>query len=231
MDPVLSQIAFNLGAAWLAGSLIGFERSFHGRAAGFRTHALVALASAAVMVIVVRGGTIGGLFASRVTHLDPTPQVVQGVMTGVGFLGAGVIFKEGVSVQGLTTAACIWCTAAIGLLFGLDLTLSGIMATAAVLTTLIVFRWVEKLMPGHTYAQAVFRFEAALAPTEPGLRIMLDEHEVNFIDASYRRTNGGEVLEFSGMLMTKQRAALPALAARLRDMPGLVEFDVSRLSK
>jgi len=231
MDPVTSQIAFNLSAAWLAGSLIGLERSYHGRAAGFRTHALVGLASAAVMVIVVRSGPIHGLFAGRNPQLDPTPQLVQGVMTGVGFLGAGVIFKEGVSVQGLTTAACIWCTAAIGLLFGLDLTLAGMMATGAVLTTLVVFRWIEAVMPGHTYAQAVFSFEAAQAPTEAGLRVLLDDHEVSFEDVSYRRTGGGDVLEFSGMLMTQRRAAFPVLAERLRDIPGLREFEMSRVSK
>jgi len=231
MSPETWQIAFNIGCAWLAGSLIGLERSYHGRAAGFRTHALVALASAAVMAIVVEPGLIQGLFASRLVKLDPTPQVVQGVMTGVGFLGAGVIFKEGVSVQGLTTAACIWCTAAIGLLFGLDLTVPGVMATGAVLTTLIVFRWIEVATPGHAYAEAMFSFRAENAPTEAELRLLLDEHEVSFADVSYRRTGGGAMFEYSGMLMTRSAAAFPVLAQRLRSTPGLIDYQMSRISK
>ena len=231
MNSLTLQIASNLGWAWLAGSLIGMERSYHGRPAGFRTHALVALASSAVMVIVVQASPIQGLFGAHFVRLDPTPQTVQGVMTGVGFLGAGVTFKEGVSVQGLTTAACIWCTAAIGLLFGLGLIVPGVMTTAAVLTSLIVFRWIEAATPGHTYARAVFSFRSESAPTEAGLLTLLDEHEVSFADVSYRRTGGGEILEYSGMLMTQRRAAFPALAQRLRDIPGLVEYDMARLSK
>jgi putative Mg2+ transporter-C (MgtC) family protein len=231
MDPVTLQIAFNLGCAWLAGSLIGMERSFHGRAAGFRTHALVALASATVMVIVVQPALVHGLFADRLVKLDPTPQLVQGVMTGVGFLGAGVIFKEGVSVQGLTTAASIWCTSAIGLLFGLDLAIPGIMATGAVLVTLIMFRWIEAAAPGHTYARAVFSFTAGDAPSPAGLAAMLDAHEVDFADVSYRLTQGGARFEYSGMLRTRQRDAFTGLAERLRGAPGLVEYDMERLSK
>jgi putative Mg2+ transporter-C (MgtC) family protein len=85
-------------------------------------------------------------------------------MTGVGFLGAGVIFKEGVSVQGLTTAACLWATSAIGLLFGQGLIETGVMVTAAVLVTLVVFRWLEDVLPERIYAAATFRFHAGVAP-------------------------------------------------------------------
>ncbi len=229
LDPTLAQIAFNLACAWAAGGLVGLERSYHGRAAGFRTHCLVSMASAAVMVIVVRSGLIIGLFANRTVQLDPTPQLVQGVMTGVGFLGAGVIFKEGVSVQGLTTAASIWCTAAIGLLFGLGLTLSGVETTGGVLMTLIVFRWVEAAAPGHTYARAVLSFERGGAPDEIALAQLLDQHEVDLADVSYRQT--GDRFEYSGILKTRRRAAFPALADRLRRTPGLVEFDLERISK
>jgi putative Mg2+ transporter-C (MgtC) family protein len=231
MAPETLQIAFNLGCAWLAGSLIGIERSFHGRSAGFRTHALVALASAAVMVIVAQPAVVHGLFTSRLVNLDPTPQLVQGVMTGVGFLGAGVIFKEGVSVQGLTTAACIWCTAAIGLLFGLALVAPGIMATGAVLVTLVVFRWIETWAPGQIYARAEFTFQAAAAPSQAGLLGLLNDHDVDFADMSYGLAQAGEIYRYSGMLRSRKRAAFDDLAKRLRDIPGLIEYDIERLSK
>src|SRR5689334_23230708 len=104
MPETILQAAAALGAAWLAGGLIGIERNFHGRA-GFRTHSLVALGAAAAILV-------GSGDASAMSRMG------QGVITGVGFLGAGVIFKEGVSIQGLTTAASVWATAAIGLLFG-----------------------------------------------------------------------------------------------------------------
>src|ERR1700722_18622829 len=117
MTETYAQIASELGAAWIAGGLIGAERSYHGRAAGFRTHALVALAAAATMLV---------------TH---EPQMAQGVMTGIGFLGAGVIFKEGVNVQGLTTAASVWAIAAGGLLFGVGDYGAGAMAAIGILET------------------------------------------------------------------------------------------------
>jgi putative Mg2+ transporter-C (MgtC) family protein len=178
------QICVNLAAAWAAGSLIGAERTYNGRAAGFRTHALVGLAAAAAMVIAMGAPehTAGAFAAGDATR------VVQGVMTGVGFLGAGVIFKEGVSVQGLTTAACVWTTAAIGLLFGAGLFGPGAMVTAAVLATLIVFRLLEAAVPGPTYALAVFRFRADAAPGEGGLRGVLDPARASLSDISIART-------------------------------------------
>src|SRR6185295_17609823 len=95
-----------LGAV-LVGGLIGMERTYHGRPAGFRTHALVCVASTLLMIVTVYQGQwmhavpVGGI------QTDPT-RMAQGIMTGIGFLGAGVIFKEGLTVRGLTTAASIW---------------------------------------------------------------------------------------------------------------------------
>ena len=73
---------------------------------------------------------------------DPT-RMAQGIMTGIGFLGAGVIYKEGATVRGLTTAASIWLTAAIGILFGIGFYFPAILATACSLGILAVFRWFE----------------------------------------------------------------------------------------
>ena len=96
------------------GALIGLERSFHGRPAGFRTHALVCVASALLMLVTVYQNEWMTQLALEAIRTDPT-RMAQGIMTGIGFLGAGVIFKEGLSIRGLTTAASIWVTAAIGI--------------------------------------------------------------------------------------------------------------------
>jgi putative Mg2+ transporter-C (MgtC) family protein len=107
-------ILIHLGTALLAGTLIGLERTFHGRPAGFRTHALVCLASSLLMLLTLYQEQWGGKLSHETVRLDPT-RMAQGIMTGIGFLGAGVIFKEGLSVRGFTTAASIWITAAIGI--------------------------------------------------------------------------------------------------------------------
>jgi putative Mg2+ transporter-C (MgtC) family protein len=224
------EITLNLAAAWLAGSLIGMERSYNGRAAGFRTHALVGLAAAAAMTISLEPSVLPHLFKGSGPRLDPT-RIGQGVMTGVGFLGAGVIFKEGVSVQGLTTAACIWITSAIGMLFGLGLFYAGALATLATLVTLIAFRWVEGLVTGHVYALVVFRFRAGAAPTEETLHQVLGEHDAVLRDVSYGLKQNGEIFEYSGNLRTRRGGGLARLAARLRDLHGLVEYELERISK
>ena len=124
------EITIHLASAWIAGSLIGLERSFHGRPAGFRTHALVCLASAVLMMITVYQSDWLPFALPDTIRADPQ-RMAQGIMTGIGFLGAGVIFKEGLSVRGLTTAASIWITAAIGILYGVGFYYPALLATLA----------------------------------------------------------------------------------------------------
>src|SRR6266478_2914606 len=90
-------------AAVVVGALIGFERTFHGRPAGFRTHTLVCVTSSLLMLVTLyQSEWLPGVPLETV-KMDPT-RMAQGIMTGIGFLGAGVIYKEGASVRGLTTA-------------------------------------------------------------------------------------------------------------------------------
>lgn len=211
LDP--AQIALELAAAWTAGGLIGAERTYHGRAAGFRTHCLVALAAAGAMLV------------------TREPQMAQGVVTGVGFLGAGVIFKEGVNVQGLTTAASVWATATLGLLFGEGEFLAGALATGGVLATLVLLRWMEMLIPSRVYAWAVLRFRAPVAPDRQALQARLAGFGVTMRDASYALTHDGAMVEYSGSLVAGSEASFESLADHLRDQEGVAEFQLSRISK
>ena len=132
-------MGLRLVAALAAGGIIGLERSYRGRAAGFRTHALVCVASCLLMLVTVfESYWIASIAASRVV-IDPT-RMAQGIMTGIGFLGAGVIVKEGLTVRGLTTAASIWITAAIGILTGIGFYVAAGLGTVLTLGTLSVFR-------------------------------------------------------------------------------------------
>ena len=228
--PLLLHIVANIAAAWVAGSLIGLERSYDGRVAGFRTHGIVALATATTISIAAAPRLLPGAWPDVAGWLDPIP-LPQGVMTGVGFLGAGVIFKEGVSVQGLTTAASIYATAAIGLVMGLGLFWPGVFATAAVMCALTVLGKIEFLMPSRVFALGVFRFEAQAAPSRARLIEMLGGHAISFSDISYRLTHDGHRFEFQGSLMTSRREGFDTLAGRLRETPGLIEFELLRISK
>ena len=105
-------MVFRIIAALAAGGLIGLERSHRGRPAGFRTHALVCLASSLLMLVTVYEQLWFPRDSAARVIIDPT-RMAQGIMTGIGFVGAGAIIKEGFSVRGLTTAASIWITAAM----------------------------------------------------------------------------------------------------------------------
>src|SRR5512137_1801072 len=132
-----------LGA--LLGGGIGLERQVHGRPAGFRTHLLVCVASVLLM-IVSQSLVLGGEGA----RFDPG-RLAAGAITGVGFLGAGVVLKSGLSVHGLTTAACLWIVSAIGLATGSGLYFAAVLSFAITLVSLWLLRYVEDRLPRLAY--------------------------------------------------------------------------------
>src|SRR5215471_4737784 len=150
--------------ALLAGALVGLERNFHGRAAGMRTYALVCLGSA--LVVLTASFPQG---ASTAADTGVT-RVIQGIVTGIGFLGAGVIVNEGLSVRGLTTAASVWVTAGIGILIGVGSHVLAAAATLLTLGTLSVFRLIEDRMPAQSYLHCYVRFPIDDRMDETALR-------------------------------------------------------------
>jgi putative Mg2+ transporter-C (MgtC) family protein len=229
MDAALVRVGINLSCALVAGALIGAERSYNGRAAGFRTNIVVALAAAGAITMSLQPQFVAA--AARAGYVDPIPQIAQGVMTGVGFLGGGVIFKEGVSVQGLTTAASIWAVAAVGLLFGVGMYGPGALLTLLILVVLIGLRAVESLLPHKVYALATFVFEADRAPDQPALEAMLGAREFKLYDVSYAWRADGKQFQYSANLVTKSESSLQSLPLRLKDTAGLVEFTLAKLSR
>ena len=175
LDRVYLDIAVRLVASLVVGGLIGLERSYHGRPAGFRTHSLVCLSTSLLMLVTVyETRWFSSVVPGRIS-LDPT-RIAQGIMTGIGFLGAGTIIKDGLSVRGLTTAASIWITAAIGILIGIGFYFPALIATILTLGTLSVFRWIENQIPAQFYAQFVIRFARNEAMPEAEMRRMLEDY-------------------------------------------------------
>ena len=126
-------IAARILLATVLSGIIGLERETHDKAAGFRTHILVCVGSTIFMITSL-------LMSLKYGHLGPVDpsRIAAGVVTGVGFLGAGAVMRSGASVHGLTTAASIWAVAAIGLAVGAGLYVVGIMGTAVVVLVLFL---------------------------------------------------------------------------------------------
>jgi putative Mg2+ transporter-C (MgtC) family protein len=131
-----------VGAAFLGG-LIGFEREYHDQPAGFRTHILVTV-GAALFTLVGAYGTAEFVGDSAV-RFDPTRVAAQ-VVTGIGFLGAGAILRQGINIRGLTTAASIWVTASIGVAVALGFWAAGVITTVIALVSLLFLRPVQRVM-------------------------------------------------------------------------------------
>ena|SRR5512134_566979 len=209
--------------ALAAGGIIGLERSYHGRPAGFRTHALVCVASSALMLVTVyQSHWYPEAFAGRVA-LDPT-RMAQGIMTGIGFLGAGVIFKEGLTVRGLTTAASIWITAAIGILAGIGFYFPLAITTVLTLLTLSFFRWIESKLPGDYYGHLEVQFSRGAAMPEDEFRRFLKEQGFSIANLSYRYSADREFIEYRMVVRTSRADDVKRLAESLETMKSVVEF-------
>lgn len=154
----LVQASINMGVALGCGALIGVERQIRQRKAGLRTNALVALGAAAYMVL------------SMLVQGDMSPsRIAAQVVSGIGFLGAGIIFRDGFNVHGLTTAATLWCSAAVGLLAG-----GGHWQFALVATGMVVFvnfglrpfvQWMKRRLQARAPEGRAFR--VAVSVPEP----------------------------------------------------------------
>src|SRR5512138_2833383 len=220
-----ADVLLHLAGAIAAGAAIGIERSFHGRPAGFRTHTLVCLASSLLILMTVyQPEWFPGTGDS--VRIDPT-RMAQGIMTGIGFLGAGVIFKEGISVRGLTTAASIWITSAIGILMGAGLYYPAFAGTIATLGVLAAFRWIENRLPSHQFAHHRVRFDRDDVMPEETLRALLERHGFSISGLAYRLTEDGRQFEYQMTIRTTHEQNFARLARSLAALPPVREFHLA----
>jgi putative Mg2+ transporter-C (MgtC) family protein len=220
------EIVFRIIAALVAGGLIGLERSHRGRPAGFRTHALVCLASSLLMLVTVYESHWFPRDSAARVILDPT-RMAQGIMTGIGFVGAGAIMKEGFTVRGLTTAASIWITAAIGILTGIGFYFAAVIGTVLVLGTLSTFRWIEARLPTETYAIFMVRFARQAVMSESALRDLVHATGFSLHNLSYRLHGDIEQFEYRMVLRTLDAHNARALSEKLKADPAVLEFRIA----
>ena len=149
------EVFLRLGAASLFGALVGFNRELHLKPAGIRTQALVALGAATVTLV-----TADLVLESGQANVDAMSRSMQGVITGIGFLGAGAILRDrsGIQVHGLTTAASVWISAALGLACGAGLWRLAVIPLALAIGILWLLQPVEEL---------IHRRQSALTPPPP----------------------------------------------------------------
>jgi putative Mg2+ transporter-C (MgtC) family protein len=226
MDKESLTILLHLVLAVVAGGLIGLERTYHGRPAGFRTHALVCTASSLLMQLTMYQWQLLGNAPLDTLRVDPT-RMAQGIMTGIGFLGAGVIIKEGLTVRGLTTAASIWITAAIGILIGAGFYFPAVVGTLLTLGTLSVFRRIEMMMPVQYYSHLEVQCRKHTALPETELRQLITRLGFSIANLNYAQRDNGRRFEYAMTIRTQQRDGTRRLAEALSQHRKVLEYRVT----
>ena len=160
-----------------------------------------------------------------VLRIDPT-RMAHGILTGVGFLCAGASFQQKLSVYGLTTAASLWFTSAIGVLFGVGLYELAVPGTLIALVVLVPFKWFNRNMPQQNLAEIAVRSRRDGAMDEAQLRALLAEFGIVGQVMTQRLRDGGAVIELSCAVQGRGALAIDALAKRLAADPRMVEFDL-----
>ncbi|MDH5302026.1 MAG: MgtC/SapB family protein [Gammaproteobacteria bacterium] len=226
LDTELVTTASRLLIALAAGGLIGLERSYNGRPAGFRTHALVCMASSLLMLLTVYQWELLKGVPLDTIRVDPT-RMAQGIMTGIGFLGAGVIMKEAHTIRGLTTAASIWITAAIGVLIGVGFFLAAGIATVLALGTLSAFRWLESKLPSLTLGALSVQTLRKSQLTEDEILEIVRYHNIESSSRSYQLENDGKSMRYEMLLRTRHEKNFRLLAETLTQMEEIQAFSVT----
>jgi putative Mg2+ transporter-C (MgtC) family protein len=205
-----------LALAGILGGLVGLERELRGREAGFRTNLLVCVGSALVMLVSVRfaaypWGRTNGNFN---VNIDPA-RIAYGVMGGIGFLGAGAILKHGAGIRGLTTAAGLWCIAAIGLACGFGLYVLACATSGLVLIAVWGLYYLERIVPRQRYRMLTFR-----CPWQAGaLKGLIDQIEaagLHVVDQSFRREGDLSEVDLRLYVAFQKRFDYDSLIERLR---------------
>lgn len=222
-------VFFNLTGALLLGLLVGYERAYHGRAAGMRTYGLVCMASAALTVI---GGYASSWFGGHspiASGVDPT-RVIQGIVTGIGFLCAGVIMREGFNISGLTTAASLWASSVIGIMVGVGF--YGAAMMLALLCTLSMV-WISKLeswLPSRQAIAITLKFEKNFHPTEQVLNEIANAHGYDIASGTISITRKDEAHEWSFVAVARSRqqmGPLSDLAQEITQYQGVDSFHLA----
>ena len=221
-------ILLNLLGALVLGMLVGYERTFRGGAAGMRTYGLVCMTSAGLTVLVgLPTYWYGG--HSSVVAGDPT-RVIQGVVTGIGFLGGGVIMKDGFHISGLTTAASIWTSASIGIMMGVGFYGAAILLALVCAISMEWVRSLERWLPNHPILTVTLLFKQGFAPKEEALCELTRGHGYTVtLDSLCISVKEGQPEWHFKAVGTSNRQSVSAakLANELAQLDGVVSFSVA----
>lgn len=205
------------------GLLVGYERAYRGRAAGMRTYALVCSSSAMLVAIMGNpaqwyGGMGGG---------DPHPEpayVIHGVVMGIGFLCAGVIMREGLTLRGISTSASIWATAAIGIVIGIGFYGAAIAMTVVTMILMTGLGSLERMLPHQSKHYLTLVYPHNKLPPPSAIRERMKTHGFDVLEWSFRHSEDTGRSEYELLLVTTVPCHSQQMVNDLKSSGDLAEF-------
>ncbi len=221
----------DMAVALALGFIFGYERSYHGRAAGMRTYGLVCMVAAILVSVSVHPSFwLEGRSAINAAIIDPT-RTIQGIVTGIGFLGAGIIMKNGLNISGLTTAASIWASSAIGVLVGLGLYGPAFVMTLLAEIFVMMGMRFDLFLPSRRPIAVMMQFQKGFRPSQNLVQTILRENGYDLAAGSIMiQSHGGQIQwHFVAISLSRRRhLKLAVLADVLPDVEGLENFHLTR---
>lgn len=222
-------ILIDMLVALICGFAFGYERSYHGRAAGMRTYGIVCMVAAAVTSSSLHlNMAFSDLIVDKNILFDPT-RTIQGIVTGVGFLGAGIIMKDGFRISGLTTAASVWASAAIGIVIGSGFYISGLGMTVLSIGFILLGPKLDYYLPARRPLFVSLKFKQGFTPDNNFVRQITTSNGYSIA------RNSIEIISHEGQVEWRFVAvdivnplALGDLAVSFGKIEGLDSFHVSR---
>ena len=198
------------------GAAVGAEREIHGHPAGIRTHMLVSLGSALFTVLSIHGFTADGRATGAI---DPTRIAAQ-IVSGIGFLGAGAILKDGIVVRGLTTAASLWATAAVGMAAGAGEYVVGVIGAAIILTSLWPINALAERLRGSASPEVQVRLQLKRIEAIGEISAALSEHRIEIAALQTQRL-GKENYRADLSIRGRSNAAIAAALEQIDRIAGV----------
>jgi putative Mg2+ transporter-C (MgtC) family protein len=222
-------VAFVLAAA------IGYERHFHGRA-GAQVYCLVCMAACALTSATGYSASWfdGAVSSTAAMQMVPIGSILSGILTGIGFLGAGIIVKSGLNIRGLTTAASIWSSSAIGILVGIGFYTAAVALTVLFIACMVVVPYLERYLPARSALAVTLRYHDTHYPSDEVVDAFMEKRGLLLQSDSVSVTfgNGKFAMEFMVLAASLTRKhTLSMLADELPQIPHVESFSIARINR